>query len=184
MVRKVGLLTKLAVFAVAIVLGSGCSTRPSLDEEYSRIQKDSTETRKLIEKLKVHYDRGEKLYADGQLDAAEVEYEVMLELKSEQEHALYRLGTIAFKRGEFERSASFFERTIASNHRHARAHYNLASIRLMQAENHFKYYTALADRSANIDNVSALLGHIDEFADGDNAQDDTALDKIAGKIKK
>jgi outer membrane protein assembly factor BamD (BamD/ComL family) len=187
MVRKMGNLSRVSLLLSLLFLVPGCAVLGSdtLEDALVKNQKKRAEIEVLIGKLKAHYDQGEKHYSNGDLDAAEVEYSAMLTLKNEEENALYRLGSIAYRRGEYAKSADYFERTIAANPRHGKAHYNLASIRLMQAESHFKYFAATADRNANLEKVSRLLGHIDAFAvDGRDEADTQSLDRIAGALKK
>lgn len=186
MVRKMGRLNWTLLLSLFLFL-TGCASfgSDSLEDALVKTRQNRAEVETLIRKLKTHYEQGEEHYSNGDLGAAEAEYNAMLVLKSEEENALYRLGTIAFRQGEYAKSADYFERTIASNPRHGKAHYNLASIRLMQAESHFKYFAATADRNANLGKVSRLLGHIDAFAVGERHEDGIqSLDRIAGAIKK
>lgn len=166
------------------LLVCGCSSLGynSLEDELSRRQ----EKERSAQMLKKHFESGEKYYKEGQLELAEIEFNAMLDVDPDEENALYRLGTLSFKQGKFEASAGYFERAIKSNPRNAKAHYNLASIRLMQAENHFKYYAALAAKDQDLEHLSTLLGDIDEFnSRGKRAGDSTgSLDKIAGALKK
>lgn len=187
MVRQVGHLRLRFLSLLVLVMLSGCASlgAPSLEKEVAKGQQSRAEIEVLIGKLKAHYDQGEKHYANGDLEAAESEYKAMLELKAEEENALYRLGNIAFRQGEYAKSADFFERVVASNPRNGKAHYNLASIRLMQAESHFKYFAATSDGKVDLEKVSKLLGHIDEFAVGSTEKDGADfLDRISGAIKK
>lgn len=174
---------RVAWFLMACVLLAGCSSfgNNTLEKELSARQ----ESLSLNNQLKQHFESGEKQYAEGKLELAETEFKAILALKPEEENALYRLGTIAFKRGRYDASADYFERTIKSNPRNGKAHYNLASIRLMQSENHFKYYAALAGNDQDLSNVTMLLGDIDTFTSNDKQSDKSAsLDKIAGALKK
>lgn len=170
---------------VGALLLSACSWLgpATLDQELAAADRRGQE--ETYRKLRQLYDEGERLYGEGKLDEAEVRFNAMLELKPEDDSALFRLGNIAFRRGLFTDAAGFFERAVKSNPRHQKAHYNLASIRLMQAENHFKYYAALAGKDTDLARVTELLGGIDRFAHGDRqAQDTQALDRIAGALKK
>ena len=136
-------------------------------------------------KLKQLYEKGEESYSSGDLEGAKLAFKEMLTVAPRDETALYRLGTIAFKQGAFAESAMLFEQVIEVNPRNGKAQYNLASIRLMQAENHFKYYAALAGRGANLDKITKLLGDIDEFASAHKVRSpNSSLDEIAGALKK
>lgn len=135
--------------------------------------------------LKHHYDLGENLYKNGKLDEAAVEFKKMLELVPGEPNASYRLGTIAFKQADYDKSASYFEDTIKGNPKNYKAHYNLASIRLMQSENHFKYYAALVDPDTDLEKVSKLMADINQFNNKHPAKsNEQSLDQLAVTIKK
>lgn len=112
----------------------------------------------------------EQAYTDGNYEFAEKLFKEVLVLNPKSLIAIYRLGTLAYRKGEFEKAAAFFESVIEVNPRNSKAHFNLATIRLMQAENHFKYYVATADPKADIDKVSGLIGAIEEFASSEKKQ--------------
>ncbi|MEZ5504792.1 MAG: tetratricopeptide repeat protein [Gammaproteobacteria bacterium] len=165
------------------VLLASCSVLgpPTLDQAVATKALDAEN----LAQLKKYFAEGERLYAEGSIDEAEKQFSAMLILKPEDDSALYRLGTIAFRRGEYAASADFFERTVKSNPRNQKAHYNLASLRLMQAENHFKYYAALSGKDTDLAKVTELLGSIDRFAKADQPDEPThSLDRIAGSLKK
>lgn len=174
---------RLWVLLCSLML-TACVLGPStLDQELARSSSDDIEV--MLQKLRQLFNEGEQLYGEGKYDEAESRFKAMLELKREDDSALYRLGTIEFRRGRYTESADYFERTVKSNPRHSKAHYNLASLRLMQAENHFKYYTALAGKDADLAKVTELLGSIDRFANADKQTNSTStLDRIAGALKK
>ncbi len=166
-----------------ILLSAGCSSfgYNSLEDELA----EEKEARQKLALLKQHYEAGERFYQEGKLEQAEVEFKSMLEVKPEEENALYRLGTLSFKQAKYDASAEYFERAIKANPRNSKAHYNLASIRLMQAENHYKYYAALAGKGQDLSNVTELLGDIDKFnSNGKPDGKSASLDKIAGALKK
>lgn len=177
---------RIWLLAVSVFL-SACSLLgpATLDQELAARSANAQDQEEVYKKLKALFDSGERFYGEGNLDEAEARFNAMLELKPEDDSALFRLGNIAFRRGKFAEAAGYFERAVKSNPRHQKAHYNLASIRLMQAENHFKYYAALAGKDTDLVKVTELLGSIDRFANSDKqAQGTQALDKIAGALKK
>lgn len=108
--------------------------------------------------------QAEKIYADGNLELAEGMMNAVLKKDPEHPQALYRLGTISFKKGDVERAAVLFEKSLKSDPRNAKAQFNLATIRLQQAEEHFKFYVATADPKTDISRISTLLGAIEEYA--------------------
>ena len=177
---------RFLVLACLLSFAAGCAMfqDDTLDEvlvEGSKARKSEAEVSKL---LKQHYELGERYYQEGKLALAASEYRAMLDLRPQDENALYRLGNIAFKEGNADKSAQFFEKVIEANPRNAKAHYNLASIRLMQSQNHFKYYAALAGKGVDLSKVSTLLGNIDEFTSLPSvSEDQTSLDRISGALR-
>lgn len=166
-----------------VISAAGCA---SLNTAPSSPKNSDSEFEAQQKALKQLYDQGEQFYKTGQLDLAAAEFTKMLEVVPEEENALYRLGTIAFRQRQFELSADYFERTIKSNPKNKKAHFNLANIRLMQSENHFKYYAALADKEADLSKVSKLIADIDDFNSRKSKKKDTggSLDALAGAIKR
>lgn len=139
----------------------------------------------LNQELKAHYDKGEAFYKSGQMDNARVEFTAMLDLKPDEPNANYRLGTIAFKEGQFDESAAYFEAVIHVEPKNFKAHYNLAAIRLMQAENHFKYYAALVEPETDLGKVSKLIADIDAFNNKRLPRgNERTLEQLATSLKK
>ncbi|AUM11273.1 tetratricopeptide repeat protein [Ketobacter alkanivorans] len=171
------------LIAVALVLIAGCASNASkLGDMQANGQ---TAQEKIRAQLSTHYDLGESLYKAGKLGEAEAEFLKMLALTPGEPNACYRLGTIAFKLADYEKSAAYFEDTIRANPKHFKAHFNLASIRLMQSENHFKYYAALVDPDTDIQKVSQLVADIDKFNNKQLApSNEQTLDNLATTIKK
>lgn len=173
--------------ALLVVLLGGCGVfgYNTLDDEIREQRATQESAADLNKLLKQHYEKGEKFYKEGKLGLAEVEFKAMLKLKQEEENALYRLGTISFKQRKYDAAGAYFERTVKTNPRNSKAHYNLASVRLLQAENHYKYYAALAEKDQDLSSVTELLGNIDKFNSGGTPVGDSeSLDKIAGALKK
>lgn len=148
--------------------------------------KDAAESQqKLRQQLQAHFDQGQLLYKSGELDMARIEFNAMLDLKADDPNANYRLGTIAFKQGQFEDSATYFETVIKVEPKNFKAHYNLAAIRLMQAENHFKYYAALVEPDTDLAKVSKLIADIDAFNSKRLPRNnENTLEQLATSLKK
>ena len=91
----------LCMILFGLLLG-GCSSfgYNSLEDEVRAGHAQDKEAVRVKSQLKQHYQRGEELYQDGKLEMAEKEFQAMIALKSEEENALYRLGTICFKQGK------------------------------------------------------------------------------------
>ena len=172
-----------ALLVVLALLISGCASNAP---DSIASMKDAAESQQILrQQLKTHYDQGERLYKAGQLDAARVEFTAMLDLKADEPNANYRLGTIAFKQGQFEDSATYFETVIQVEPKNFKAHYNLAAIRLMQAENHFKYYAALVEPETDLGKVSKLIADIDAFNSKRMPRsNELSLEQLATSLKK
>lgn len=176
----------LRILLLGLML-SGCASLGynSLEDEIASQAKERNAQAELAKKLKQHFDKGEAFYKAEQWAPAEAEFQAMLTLKPNEENALYRLGTLSFKTEKYDAAADYFERTIKTNPRNAKAHYNLASIRLMQSQNHYKYFAALAAKEQDLGAVTTLLGDIDKFnSSGQDREQSASLDKIAGALKK
>lgn len=170
----------LLVFAV--FLCTGCASNSALD---SKAVAEMRAKEKVNLLLKAHYEHGEALYKSGQLDDANSEFKAMLKIRPNEPNANYRLGTIAFKQGRFDESADYFSAVVQFDPKNYKAHFNLASIRLMQAENHFKYYAALIDPETDLKKLSQLIADIDRFNSKRSPLDnDISLDQLATSLKK
>lgn len=96
-----------------------------------------------------------------------------------------RLGNIAMLGAEPNRAAGYYERAIAINPRHARAHYNLATIYLQRSEEHMHYFVALSDDSELNDGLVRLLAQIEQFSHADLAaaeRSGSPLDELARRL--
>ena len=177
---------RAALIFVSLLAFAGCAfNEPNLDDFYKQQAEAQSEKQQLNAILRQHYEASENYYKTGDYAKAEEECLTLLELKPEEEVVLYRLGTITFKLSRFDESAAYFERTIKVNPKNQKAQYNLASIRLMQADNHFKYYAALAEKDADLSKLSQLIAAIDKFNRRDiESSHSESLDKLAGALKK
>lgn len=110
-------------------------------------------------------NEAERFYAEGNfVEAKKLLNKINTESELKDANVLYRLGTIAFKESDINLAAEYFESAIKQNPRSPKAHFNLATIRLMQAEEHFKYYVATVDPKADINDISMLIGAIENYA--------------------
>jgi len=165
--------------ACMLILLNGCASHGGGDRE------KAVAAQQARLQLKELYTSAEAQYQAGQLDAARNSFQQMLELRPDDPHVHYRLGTIAFRQGQYEESARQFEATIQADPKYYKAHYNLASIRLMQAENHFKYYAALVGPDTDISKVSRLIADLDSFTSHkEKSEKEQSLDQLAITIKK
>ncbi len=146
----------LAVCSIMLIL-SGCSTLSK-----DRFGKESS--RELMEKASSALEEADRHYRAGNLDTAEALYLDIVKEDQNSADALYRLGNISFKRGDYQAASGYFSRSIDSLPRNAKAHYNLAVTYLTLAEQHFKYYAATVPEGTGIENVSDILADIYEFA--------------------
>ncbi|MDX1693498.1 MAG: tetratricopeptide repeat protein [Ketobacteraceae bacterium] len=185
MVRKVGRLKRaiLALLGIAfLVLSSGCAMIQERQEE-ERLLQDVKRDR-LKSEL---YDAGEDFYRQGKLEEAQTEFRKMVEHFPDSIIAHYRLGNIAFRLRNLDNAAYHFEKVVELKPRHSKAHYNLALIRLLQSEEHLKFYTATVNPEADVSAISDFLGDINDFSQALNRKpsDKTdELDDIVGVIDK
>lgn len=140
-------------FLSALFLLSGCVSLGSR-ENNADVQ---------AEKIKV----AEQSYSDGNFDAAEKLFKEIERDGFGNAPVLYRLGNLYYRKGDVGKAAAYFESVIKIDPRNPKAHFNLATIRLMQAEEHFKYYVATVDPKTEIDRLSTLIGAIEEYASSD-----------------
>ncbi len=143
-----------AVFFSTMVLLSGCSV---LGGKASSDDLDYVRFDQII-------NSAEQAYSAGNFDEAERLFREANALNPKSSQVTYRLGTIAYRRNELASAAVHFENTIKIDPRSSKAHFNLATIRLMQAQSHFKYYVATVDPKTDIDRLSGLIGAIEEYA--------------------
>lgn len=154
--RKV--VVTFGMLTVVVGLGlSGCSTLTK-----DRFGKETS--REKMEKTSTKIAEASNQYRSGNLDGAEALYLDIIKDDPKNAEAFYRLGNIAFKRGQYQAASGYFARAIDNLPRNAKAHYNLAVTYLTLAEQHFKYYTATAPENTDVANVSDILRDIFEFA--------------------
>lgn len=106
----------------------------------------------------------EEAYASGDFSLAQKLFLETSKINPQDASSFYRLGTIAYRDGDTKKAANYFETAVELDPRNSKAQFNLATIRLMQAENHFKYYIATADPKVDIESLSTLIGAIEEYA--------------------
>lgn len=126
-------------------------------------------------KVDALYSTAETAYSSGNLELAETKIKEALSIDPSDNRSIYRMATIKFKKGEIDDAAQLFLLVIEKDPRHARAHYNLATIRLIQAENHFKYFTATTDPKADVQAIAKLLSAFDDFAESSQNKSDPAV---------
>jgi tetratricopeptide (TPR) repeat protein len=149
-----GMMTPVKLICHALLLGSlfGCAILGS-DSKLKQVVEFENKVK-----------AAEQAYAEGNLPLAESLFLETSKLNPQDSTSLYRLGTISYRTGDTKKAAGYFEKVVELDPRNSKAQFNLATIRLLQAETHFKYYIATADPKANIDNLSKLIGSIEEYA--------------------
>jgi len=125
--------------------------------------------------------KADDFYKNNKRDEAKQLYLEVLSIAHDDTNALYRLGNIHFQNESFDEAASFFMRAIETNPRFSKAHYNLAIVNLMKAEQNFKFYTATTDPTSDLSAVTNILNDIEQFKSG-RQKNISSLDKIAGHI--
>ncbi|CBL45137.1 Hypothetical protein HDN1F_15540 [gamma proteobacterium HdN1] len=115
--------------------------------------------------LNAMLQQAEHAYSDGNLQHAQTLLETALKDDESNANAWYRLGTIYYRSEDYDRAADSFARAIKIDPRNAKAQFNLATIRLQQAEAHFQYFIATTDPNADITELNVLLGAIERYVE-------------------
>ncbi|MEJ2670010.1 MAG: tetratricopeptide repeat protein [Gammaproteobacteria bacterium] len=135
--------------------------------------------------LKQQLDQADRLYRSGHFAQAEQAYLVLLNSNPAQSIVHYRLGNIAFKKGEHKVAADHFQQAIKLAPNDAKAHYNLAVAYLSLAELHLKNYSGTLSRDADTSKITRLLREINKFAMNKSVQttEKDALDALADALE-
>jgi len=141
----------------------GCASSSGISEAEFQQEQDREQQLAIARELQ---RTAESLYQKKQFAKAKMAFEKVIELHKTAYHAHYRLGNIAFREKKLVEAENHFERVIKLNPRLSKAYYNLAVIHLIQAEDHFKFYTATLESDAEIDHVVRLLQDINRFSKG------------------
>lgn len=158
-----------------LLVVSGCST-PVLKDRFDDNSKPAkpAKLQEELETLQNLQAKADNLYKSGNFNLAEQQYMEVLQADAKNAAALYRLGNIAFKRGDLVKAADYFSRTVELAPRNQKAHYNLAITHLTLSEQHFKYYSSMVDEDVDLTKVSQILRNIYEFAVGGRVTSETA----------
>lgn len=159
---------------IVSMLVQGCVTTSSLDVSKADIS--------LMEKVNAVSGKAELAYQSGQYEKSAGLWQQVIDLDPTNVKALYRMGNANFRLGNTELARNFYEKTVEVSPRHSKAHYNLAVINLFLAEQHFKFYSATVDPSADLGNITDMLGEISRFKRGQNKPDLTRLERLAEQL--
>ena len=78
---------------------------------------------------------------------------------------------------QYDIAEGHYETILELDRRHAKSHYNLGVIHLLQAERYFQYFTATTTPDNTNPRLLKLLDGINRFS-GDEQQNDAPLDEI------
>lgn len=165
------------------ILGSGCATSAAVSDQQQSLagqllQSDTTFTVEMSERFpanrSVSFDRqevGKQVALAWQSFSQEQQAEAVQAIEQARSSGadaatlLYFLGNSAARSGAFDDARAYYENSLMLNPSNARALYNLATVYLTKAEDHFNFYVAsVADR--DIDQaLIRLLGDIESFSD-------------------
>ena len=156
---------------VVSLLGSGCASQGGSVEGAEALVKQST----LIDGFLV---AGEQLYNSNNLELAQAQFQRVLELDTVNIRALYRLGNIHFKVKELDKALAYYNKVIALNPRHSKAHFNVAVVNMMRAQGHFTLYRATAEADLDTTRVGVLLESIKAFSAPKKAKKESRLNEL------
>lgn len=184
MVRPLGSLIRCTLIAAVVALlglGSGCASMRTNSEHVkleSRIERDKRKAEL--------YQKAEAAYQNRDIETAKNTFESLVAEFPDLFLAHYRLGNIAFIHQDLERAGEYFREAVRIKPRDPKAHYNLAMVRLLEAERHLKFYTATVDPETDVNAISIFLGAIDRFSNSlDSKQEkEDSLDSIVSTIDK
>ncbi|OUS31245.1 hypothetical protein A9Q99_04405 [Gammaproteobacteria bacterium 45_16_T64] len=169
-------LTLRSIGIVALVMSTqGCSVLSGLKEKA-----DPDIAR--LERIDMLVQRAETAYRAKQFKKSADIWKQVTMLDPVHVKALYRLGNTQFRLGNMKVARGYYEKTVEASPRHAKAHYNLAVISLVIAEQHLQFYAATTDPGADLESVTAILGEIDKFKDAQNKTKPTRLEQLAKKL--
>lgn len=125
-----------------IALITGCSSLPDV------APKSSSEL----------LDEADRYYLDKDYASASEYYQALIERHPEASYAHFRLGNIAFQSGDLEAASLAFQSAIDAYPGDARYHYNLALVRLNQAQvlasNAYQKFTARGEPAEEFERLA------------------------------
>ena len=128
----------------------------------------------------------EQAYQAADYVSAQAKFEALLKQSPQSHDALFRLGNIALRQTRLADARDYYRRTLALQPSASKAHYNLALVNLLDAEQHFHFHTATAqDNTAQQARLFTLISAIREFLDDDDQSKtpESALDKLADALE-
>lgn len=127
-------------------------------------------------------NKAEDNYRAGRLDVAYQQYIEVLKHDPSVTEAKLKIANIDLRKGNFEAAERQYKELIDENPRMERAHHNLALVQLIQAEQHLRYFIALAPPEADVSHIVTLLTAIDRFSKGNAAASRTPLHSLADTV--
>jgi len=137
-----------------------------------------------LERIELIASKGEMAYQAGQYEKSASLWQQVETLDGSNIKALYRLGNINFRLGKTLLAREYYEKTVDLSPRYSKAHYNLAVINMSLAEEHFKYYAATSKPHTDLDSITELLGHIDQFKLAQKNPKQSRLDRLTEQLRK
>jgi len=124
----------------------------------------------------------EQAYQAADYASAQAKFEALLKHSPQNYDALFRLGNIALRQTRLADARDYYRRSLVRQPRASKAHYNLALVNLLDAEQHFHFHTATAqDNAEQQAQLFTLISAIREFLDDDEQgkAPKSALDNLA-----
>jgi tetratricopeptide (TPR) repeat protein len=149
---------------VFIVIFTGCNSKPD------NVKRDMP----IID----HYRLGEQAYKVQDMKKAKLHYEAILAKQPGNIDAHFRLGNISTQTKNYSNAMEHYKEVLFRKPNHEKAHYNLAITHLVQAENHFNYYSAVSASESHDKRIVKLLNAINQYSKGGN-EIENPLDELA-----
>ncbi len=127
----------------------------------------------------------EQAYQAADYASAQEQFEAVLKQSPQSVKALFRLGNIALRQTRLADARDYYRRTLARQPDASKAHYNLALVNLLAAEQHFHFHTATAqDNAEQQARLFSLISAIRQFLDNDDQgkAPKSALDNLADTL--
>ena len=116
------------------------------------------------EQLNSLLQSADQAYQTQQWNLAGKLYQDAIAANNTDIHSLFRLGNIAILNRDLDAAQDYYARVLQINPNNSKAQYNLATVHLTKAEEHFQFYTATLNDEAVEPKLLSLMREIDRFS--------------------
>jgi len=168
----------MIVMSLSFLQSCASNAKDSIPSSKEPIKK-STSSRKPVSQgpsialaqddVKVQIVVADQYYKNREFDRAEKAYLNAIRLDNNQTVAHYRLGNIAFRKGQFQQASVFFETALSQSPNNPKIHYNLAASYLSLADKHFSQYLRVTSpKNPQVSRIKKLLDSIQNYGANQN----------------